>query len=197
MSRRSFVYIASSFSALVTVVLMLAAVGAFAAHRFVDSQVTAQLSEQNIYFPEVGSEALERPGAGQRLAVYAGQQLTTGQQAKVFADDLIGEDLKEIGGGKTYAEVSKASRANPQDTKLAGQAQTLFRGEALRGMLLTAYGFWQMGEIARLGSHVALGLAAVMAFVTAAGFRRAGGIGEEEVIFEPAERRFEPRVATA
>ena len=43
-------------------------------------------------------------------------------------------------GGKTYSEVSELSRANPDDEELAGQVNTLFKGETLRGLLLYAWG---------------------------------------------------------
>ncbi|MDQ1397593.1 MAG: hypothetical protein QOG64_2852, partial [Acidimicrobiaceae bacterium] len=49
---------------------------------------------------------------------------------------------------KTYSEVSTASQANPTDTKLAAQAQSLFRGETLRGLLLYAWGWSVVGMIA-------------------------------------------------
>lgn len=70
--------------------------------------------------------------------------------------------LKKTAGGKTYAEVSALSRQAPEDTKLAGQVQTLFRGETLRGLLLTAYGFWKMGQLALIGSIASLAPAVVL-----------------------------------
>jgi hypothetical protein len=42
---------------------------------------------------------------------YGGQQLTTGAQAEVYADHFIANHLKEIGGGKTYAQLSALSIA--------------------------------------------------------------------------------------
>ena len=44
--------------------------------------------------------------------------------------------------------MSSLSRANPNDAKLAGQVQTLFRGETLRGLLLYAWGWSVVGMIA-------------------------------------------------
>ena len=41
---------------------------------------------------------------------YAGQQLTTGAQAETYADHFIAVHLKEIGGGKTYAQLSARRR---------------------------------------------------------------------------------------
>ena len=88
---------------------------------------------------------------------YAGQQLTTGAQAETYADHFIAIHLKEIGGGKTYAQLSAASLADPSNTKLAGQVKTVFKGETLRGLLLNAYAFGTMGTIA--------GIAALCAFI--------------------------------
>ena len=104
-----------------------------------------------------------RPSPAREFAAvrkYAGQQLTTGAQAKAYADHFIAVHLNEIGGGKTYAQLSAQAQANPADTKLAGTVQTMFRGETLRGLLLNAYAFDTMGMIA--------GIAAVAAYLAAA-----------------------------
>jgi hypothetical protein len=90
------------------------------------------------------------------MSVYAGEQMTTGPQAETYADHFIAVHLGEIAGGKTYSEVSAASIADPTNTKLAGQVQTLFRGETLRGLLLNSYGWWQIGQYA---FYAAIGLA--------------------------------------
>jgi hypothetical protein len=50
---------------------------------------------------------------------YGGQQLTTGAQAEVYADHFIANHLKEIGGGKTYAQLCALSIAQPGNTALA------------------------------------------------------------------------------
>ncbi|HEX4727128.1 MAG TPA: hypothetical protein VH298_04990, partial [Jatrophihabitans sp.] len=102
------------------------------AHTFVGNEVHSQLSAQQIYFPAKGSPAIAAPEY-QAVRKYAGQQLTTGAQAKAYADHFIANHLKEIGGGKTYAQLSAQAQANPADTKLAGTVQTMFRGETLRG----------------------------------------------------------------
>lgn len=58
--------------------------------------------------------------------------------------------LAKIAGGKTYAEVSTAALAAPNDAKLAGQKAALFQGETLRGLLLGAWGWSMIGTIATL-----------------------------------------------
>ena len=89
------------------------------------------------------------------MTAYAGQQMTTGTQAETYADHFIAVHLREIPGGKTYAQVSTAALADPTNAKLAGQVQVLFRGETLRGLLLNSYGWWQIGQYA---FYAAIGL---------------------------------------
>jgi hypothetical protein len=90
------------------------------------------------------------------MKVYAGQQLTTGAQAETYADHFINVHLGEIGKGQTYSQVSALAQADPTNTALAGEVQTLFRGETLRGLLLNSYGWWQIGQYA---FYAAIGLA--------------------------------------
>ena len=90
------------------------------------------------------------------MNVYGGQQLTTGEQAKVYANSFIGVHLSEVAGGQTYSQMSAKAQANPTDTKIAGQVNTLFKGETLRGLLLNAYGWWTIGTYAL---YAAIGLA--------------------------------------
>ena len=61
-------------------------------------------------------------------------------------------------GGKTYAQLSSASLANPNNAKLAGQVAAVFKGEALRSMLLNAFGWWKVSQITYIASLVAFGL---------------------------------------
>jgi hypothetical protein len=118
----------------------------------------------------VRSPALAPPEIGRYLNQYAGQQLVNGVQAQAYADHFIAVHLKEAAGGKTYAEVSTQALQNPNDTKLAGQVQTLFRGETLRGLLLNAYAFWKIGQLALIAGIVSFAMAAVMLVLTALGF---------------------------
>jgi hypothetical protein len=168
MKRRTFDLLVSIAGLFLAAVLVVAGSLLTWANHFVDNQVHTQLSAQQIYFPPKGSQAL---AAAEFAPVrqYAGQQLTTGAQAKVYADDFIANHLKAIGGGKTYAALSTQSNANPTDTKLAGTVQTMFRGETLRGLLLNAYAFGTMGTIA--------GIAAVASFIAAAVMLVLGGLG--------------------
>ncbi len=146
---------------------------------FVNGMIHDQLAAQQIYFPAQGSAALKALPAQDAAAMqkYAGQQLTTGDQAQVYSEHFIGVHLKDVAGGQTYAQVSAAAQANPQNTKLAGQVQTLFRGETLRGLLLNAWG-WSQVALYALYAAIGLTVAAVavfcaLAFEVAMAVRRA------------------------
>ena len=89
-----------------------------------------------------------------------------------FADERD-DNLNEIGKGQTYSQVSALSQADPTNTALAGEVQTLFRGETLRGLLLNSYGWWQIGQYA---FYAAIGLAIVVIY-----FRNRGSIEVEDV----------------
>jgi hypothetical protein len=141
---------------------------AFWASNFATSQVQTQLTAQKIDFPAANSAAIKALPAADAAAmkVYAGQALTTGTQAETYANHFIAVHLQEIGGGQTYSQVSAASIADPNNTKLSGEVQTLFRGETLRGLLLNSYGWWQIGSYA---FYAAIGLA-IAAFVVLGAF---------------------------
>ena len=138
------------------------------AHNFIGNEVHTQLAAQQIFFPPAGSPAIKAPEFA-AMRQYAGQQMTTGAQAEVYADHFIANHLKVIGGGKTYAQLSAESLVQPKNAALAAQVQTVFRGETLRGLLLNAYAFGTMGMIA--------GIAAIAAFIAALVMLILGGLG--------------------
>jgi hypothetical protein len=197
MKRRTFDQLASAAGLFLAAVLVVAGSLLFWAHNFVHDEVHSQLAAQQIYFPAKDSKAIAGPEFA-AMREYAGQQLTTGAQAKAYADHFIAVHLNEIGGGKTYAQLSSQAQANPTDTKLAGAVQTMFRGETLRGLLLNAYAFDTMGFLA--------GIAAVTAFVAAAVMLVLGLLGlahsrrvpvTEEILSGDHRSRSQAKVATA
>jgi hypothetical protein len=102
-----------------------------------------QLGPQKITFP--------KPAEYADLKKYEGQQVLTGTQAKAYAEDQIAPDMNKIAGGKTYSQVSGEWIAGGMKSeKLAGERTTLFTGETLRGLLLQAWGWGQIGSIAIL-----------------------------------------------
>jgi hypothetical protein len=184
MQRKSFDALVSAGGLVLATVLLAASGLLFWAHSFVDDNVRTQLSAQRIFFPALGSEALNAPGVKPYLTQYAGQQLQTGQQAKAYADHFIAEHLKASGGGKTYSELSDAARANPTDTVLAGKVAGAFKGETLRGLLLNAYAFGKMAQVAFIAAFIALAAGALMVLMSVLGllhYRRTPGSVEVHV----------------
>ena len=92
------------------------------------------------------------------VSQYAGQQLLTGQQAEAYADHFIAVHIANMAGGQTYAQLSAASLAQPDNAKLAGQVATVFKGETLRSMLLNAYGWWKVSQITYIAAIAAFAL---------------------------------------
>jgi hypothetical protein len=131
---------------------------AFWGSSFATNQVQTQLAAQKISFPAANSPAIAGLPAADAAAmkVYAGQQMTTGAQAETYADHFIKVHLSEVANGQTYSQVSALAQADPKNTTLSGEVQTLFRGETLRGLLLNSYGWWQIGQYAL---YAAIGLA--------------------------------------
>lgn len=172
MNRRSLDRLISATGLLMAAVLLSAGALCTWASVFVADQVRTQLSAQQIFFPAEGSPATSAAEFAP-MRQYAGQQLTTGAQAEVYADDFIANHLKAIGGGKTYAQLSSQAQADPTNTKLAGTVETMFKGETLRGLLLNAYAFGTMGSIAAVAAIAAFVGAAVMLLLSALGIRHA------------------------
>ena len=170
MRRKTFDALMSAGGFLVAVVLLIAGGLLMWGHNFAADNVKTQLSQQKIFFPDKGSPALKAdPEIAKYVTPYAGQQVVNGTQAEVFANHYIGVHLREAAGGKTYSEMSALARANPNDTKMAGQVETLFKGETLRGLLLNAYAFGKLGTIALYGSIVSFVLGGVMLLLALAG----------------------------
>jgi hypothetical protein len=186
MRRRTFDIIGSSVGAVLTVVLIVGGALLMWGYSFANSSVHDQLAAQQIYFPPAGSSALASPEIGPFLNQYAGQQLTTGAQAKAYADHFIAVHLSEVAGGKTYAQVSTLAQADPTNTQLQGQVNTLFKGETLRGMLLNAYAFWQLGQIALIAAIVAFAGAALMLLLTVLGFLHVRRVRGDVEVFTAA-----------
>jgi hypothetical protein len=172
MRRRTFDFLASSVGVLLAIVLLVAGGLLLWGYNFVNDQVTQQLTEQQITFPAADSAAIKAlpPDDAAAMKVYAGQLMTTGAQAKTYADHFIAVHLKEIGGGKTYSQLSAEALANPTDQKLAAQADTVFKGTTLRGLLLNAYAFWQIGQLALIASIIAFVAGAIVLILSGLGF---------------------------
>ena len=179
MNRRTLDRLLAAGGLVVAAVLLVAGALLTWAHGYVHDQVHSQLANQKIFFPAKGSDALKPNAIGPYLNKYAGQELLTGAQAKAYADHFIAVHLNEMTNGQTYSQLSAQSQANPNDQKLAGLVQTVFRGETLRGLLLNAYAFDTMGTIALYGAYGAFIGAGLLLILAALGFVHANRVHDE------------------
>ncbi len=180
MKRKTFDAILTLVGLGITVFLIVAGSLGLWAYSFANSNVHNQLAQQQITFPpaaafqnaKVGTEIT--PSMIPVISQYAGQQLTSGKQAEAYADHFIAVHLQEIGGGKSYAQLSAEAMALPKGsaayTAAEAKVQTVFQGTTLRGLLLEAYAFWQMGQIALYAAIACFVLAAIMLVFTILGF---------------------------
>jgi hypothetical protein len=191
MSRRAF-DILTSTGGVVVVVVLLAAGGLLTwGSSFANDNVHNQLAQQQIYFPP--KAAFAHPKAGTEItpsmipsvSQYAGQQLLTGDQAKVWADNFMSVHLYNMPYHGVYAKISTAARANPNNKALAALEQTSFQGTTLRGMLLEAYAFSTIGTVMMWGAIASFILAAIMALLVGFGFAHARRTAPEEQLLRP------------
>jgi hypothetical protein len=151
-------------------------------HNFSSDYVTKELSSQNITFPS--AEELNAQGRTD-LVKFADQRLDTGAEAEAYASFINGH-LEGIAGGATYADLGATESAAKADVKAAveagkpqaevdalqvtaddisGQRNSLFKGETLRGLLLSAYAWSTVGTIAgiaAIGAFIAAGMMAIL-----------------------------------
>jgi len=179
MRRKTFDVLISGGGLIVAVVLIVAGALGYWGYTFANKNVHTQLAGQKIVFPpaaafphaKVGTEIT--PSMIPSVSQYAGQALTTGAQAEVYANDFIAVHLQEIGGGKTYAQLSTLARSLPAGSAAAAKYQaesaTVFQGTTLRGLLLEAYSFSVFGEIAFVGAIVAWSLGFLMLILVGLG----------------------------
>ena len=172
------------FGAITTVVLLAAGGLLMWGANFSDDYVHRELESQNVFFPD--RAALEAEGRDD-LVQYAGEQVTTGKQAEAYASYIDGH-LAGIADGKTYSEiddrgaaaaVTEAEEAGADPAEIAelqatadqlrAQRDTLFKGETLRGLLLSSYAWATIGTIAGIAAWVAIAGAVLMAILTIAG----------------------------
>ena len=155
---------------------------------FAKDYVKEQLGEQKITFKSADTLTAEEKKSA-CLVKYAGQPLLTGKQAECYANEFIGLHVKSTAGGLTYAELGDAQTAlrakittaqaandpnlatlQKQLTDMTAQRETLFKGETLRGLLLTSFGFSVFGVKGEQVARVAYVVAALLALLSLAGF---------------------------
>jgi hypothetical protein len=184
----------------VMMVVVLAAAGGLLtwAWTYTNSTVHNQLAVQKIYFPP--KAAFAHPKAGTEItpsmiptvSQYAGQQVLTGPQAEVYANDFIAVHLSEMPYHGVYATISAAARAakpgSAQAATLTALEQTSFQGTTLRGLLLEAYGFATFGLIAFWASIASFCLAFIMAVLVGFGFWHARRTPEQAELLRPVSK---------
>lgn len=189
---------------------------------FSNDYVKEQLSRQMITFTsEEKLTPLDREYTLARTGCtieYAGQQLTTGKQGECFANEYLGSHLSRMptaDNPMTYSQIGDAQaevRTQIAAAKAAGQPtadldkqladlgtsrETVFKGEMLKGALLTSYGFSVLGEKAMLASNIALVAAAIMAVLSVAGFVHALVTPKTAAVFAPADAKGVERLTGA
>jgi hypothetical protein len=151
---------------------------------FADDYVHDELASQKVFCPD---EASLREEGRDDLVKYADEQVTTGPEAEAYASFIDGH-LQGIADGKTYAEIDDRAAAQAvEDAKAAGapedeiadlqatadrleaQRDSLFRGETLRGLLLSSFAWATIGTIAGIAAYVAFAGALVMLLLVLAG----------------------------
>ena len=140
------------------------------------------------------------------MVKYAGQQLTTGKQAECYANDFIGLHVKGIAAGQTYADIGVPQAAlraqiaalpagdpttaglQTQLATITAQRESLFKGETLRGLLLTSFGFSVFGVKGGQVATVAYGASLLLMLLSLAGFAHAFRTSTEEAFAPTTER---------
>ena len=172
---------------------------------FAKTYVKQQMGEQRISF-KTADTLTDEEKKSPCLLKYAGLPLTTGKQAECYANDFIGLHVKAVAEGQTYSElgvpqsalaakVKAATAANDpalaelqkQLAAVTGQRETLFKGETLRGLLLTSFGFSVFGVKGGQAATVAYLVAGLLALLSLAGFAHALKTPKTEA-FAPPER---------
>jgi len=170
----------------VAVAVVFASAGALLTwgSNFAEDYVHDELSSQHVVFP--AADQLREDGRAD-LVKYAEEPVTTGTEAEAYAS-LIATHMEGIADGKTYAEiddrgaaqaVTDAQNAGASQEEIAqlqatanqlkGQRDTLFKGETLRGLLLTSFAWATVGTVAGIAAWVAFAGAAVMIALVIAG----------------------------
>ncbi|MEP6759585.1 MAG: hypothetical protein ABJB55_10355 [Actinomycetota bacterium] len=177
MNRKVWDQLVSTAALVIAGVMLFVGAAAIFGGNFGRNNVTDRLAPEQVQFPAY--EAMT-PDEQTSVGSFAGQQVTTGPQAEAFARFIQGH-LALINEGKTYSQTSAAGRVEGLDPKVAAdlqvKADTLFKGETLRSILLNAYGWWTVATIALYTGYVMVIAGIVMLVLSVLGFRHAKKAG--------------------
>jgi len=173
MNRKVWDQIVSASAAVIAVALIVLGASAIYGGNFGRDNVQSRLEPENVTFAPFDAMS---PEEQQTIGEFAGQQVTTGPQAEAFAQYIAGH-LAGVNDGKTYAETSTAARAEGLDpdtaAELSAKADTLFKGETLRSIMLNAYGWWTVATIALYAGYAMVALGIILGVLALLGFRHA------------------------
>jgi hypothetical protein len=173
MNRKAWDQIVSATGMVVAIAMIVLGGLAVYGGNFGRSNVTDRLAPEKITFPALDAMTPEEQA---EVGNFAGQQVVNGVQAEGFAR-YIGGHLAAVNDGKTYSETSAAARAEGLDADtaadLSAKADTLFKGETLRSILLNAYGWWTVATIALYAGFGMIALGLVLLGLAILGFRHA------------------------
>lgn len=173
MERKTWDQLVSTAALVIAVVLVLVGATAIYGGNFGRDNVTDRLAPEKVQFPPY--EAMT-PEEQTEVGDFAGQQVVDGVQAEGYARYIQGH-LAGVNEGMTYAETSSAAREEGLDPEVAaelqGKADTLFKGETLRAILLNAYGWWTVATIAMFAGWVMVAAGIVLLIFAILGFRHA------------------------
>jgi len=174
MDRSSWDRIVSTAGAVVAAVLIVLGTMAIYGGDFGRDNVRDRLVPQHISFPPADAMTPEERAA---VGEFAGAKVDTGVEAEAFARYIAGH-LEGVNEGATYSETSAAARAEGLDPDVAAELQakadTLFKGESLRAMLLNAYGWWTLATIAMWAGFAMVIAGLILAILSILGFWHAG-----------------------
>jgi hypothetical protein len=169
--------IVSSAGAVLAVAFLVIGTAAVYGGNFGRDNVQARLQLEKVVFLPLNAMT---PEEQQTLGEFAGQTVDTGPEAEAFSR-YIGGHLEDVNGGMTYSETSTAAREEGLNPKTAAdlqvKADTLFKGETLRSILLNAYGWWTVATIALYVGFALIAAGLVLALLSLLGFRHARRAG--------------------
>lgn len=97
---------------------------------------------------------------------------------RAFANEQLTPDIDKVAGGKTYSQGSEEWIAGGMKSeKLAGERTSLFMGETLKGLLLNAWGWAQVGSIAILAGILLIVFGGILFALPAARLERKAALG--------------------
>lgn len=173
MNRKMWDQLVSTAALVVAVSLIVLGGLAVYGGNFGRQNVTDRLAPEKVFFAPLSAMSPEEKAA---VGEFAGQQVTTGPQAEAFSRYIAGH-LEFVNDGKTYAETSAAARVEGLDPQVAAdlqaKADTLFKGETLRAIMLNAYGWWTVATIALWAGYGMIGAGLILLILAIFGFRHA------------------------